>query len=157
MVADELKNLIREIANREGVNPELCLAIAGRESDYVNSKCRFEKHWSYLVMPEKYATALGITEETETLLQSCSFTAMQIMGSVARELGFQGYLTDLNFPEIGLLFAIKKVKILTKKFLTLEDAISSYNQGGPYKDSKGLYLNNSYVQNVLSRFKKLKT
>lgn len=157
MPTDDLKKLIIDLAKAQGVDPFLCLAIAGRESEYVNSKCRFEKNWSYLVMPEKYARALGITKDTETLLQSCSFTSMQIMGSVARELGFQGYLTDLNFPEIGLPFAIKKLRLLTKKFFTLEDAISSYNQGGPYKDAKGVYLNQPYVDNVKERLSKLRS
>ncbi len=156
MNANEIKNLIRSIAVHEGVNPELCIAIAGKESDYINSRCRFEKNWKYLVNPAKYALDLGITVETEMTLQKFSYSAMQVMGSVARELGFSSHLTDLNFPEVGLLFAVKKVKALTKKYPNEIDAISAYNQGNPRKDDKGLYVNENYVNNVLSRLNKLR-
>jgi hypothetical protein len=155
MSTQDLVKLIREIAMREGVDPELCLAIAGKETELVNSKTRFERDWSYLVFPEKYARALGITIETETMLQKTSFTAMQIMASCCREIGFKGYLTDLNFPEIGLFFAIKKLKAVIKRFGIETDVISSWNQGYP-KKTNNVYLNQEYVDDVSIRLKKLR-
>jgi hypothetical protein len=155
MSQKDLIELIRSISIHQGVNNELCLAIAGRETELINSKTRYEENWTYLVNPGKYALALGITEKTETMLQKTSFTALQIMASCTREMGFQGYLNDLTFPEVGLLFAIKKLGALCKKYPIETDVISSWNQGSPRKENN-LYLNHDYVDNVTTRLQRLR-
>lgn len=151
----DLINLITATAELHDVDPSLCLAIADKETGLVNSKCRYETKWGYLVSPLKYAKLLGITEYTEIQQQKFSWGAMQIMGSVARELGFKGYLNDLTFPENGIFYAVKKVKVLLSKYKVEADAISAYNQGNARK-TNGVYDNAQYVVDVQAKLLKLR-
>lgn len=152
----ELMELIRKIATTEGINPELALAIAGNESNYDCGACRFEKKWKWFVNPRKFSQSLLVTYETEKLLQACSWGPMQVMGAVARELGFTGQIASLSYPELGVLFACKKLKSLMKVYTNELDVISAYNQGSAYK-TNNVYNNQVYVDNVVERLKALRS
>ena len=140
----------------QGVDPSLLKAIIAVESNWDPRVSRFEPNWKYLYYARENAERLGITVETEKVLQSMSIGLMQIMGGVARELGFKGNLSELFKPEINLDYGIKKLKALIKKYPEEMDVISSYNQGSPRLTPGKLYKNQLYVDKVWKELIKIR-
>ncbi len=151
MDIEKLEEMITQIAKQCNVMPNMALAIAYVESGIDTTKVRYEAPWRYLVSPDKYAKNLGITVETELVLQSMSWSCMQIMGSNARVLGYNGMLTLLVQPQLGILYACKHLQVLKRKFVNELDIISSYNQGSPVKLKDGKFKNQPYVDKVTDR------
>lgn len=149
MMPKELVHQIQLAAVTEKIPWDLVAAIVEKESGGNTWQTRFETRWSYFVDPQTYATKLGCSYLTEKNMQMISWGLGQVMGSVARELGFNGYLPQLCAdPVLGLTFCCRKLKLLIDKYPTETDAISSYNQGVPFKESNGLYVNQEYVDGV---------
>jgi soluble lytic murein transglycosylase-like protein len=80
---------------------------------------------------------------------------MQIMGCVARELGFTGILTELVDVQKNVFLGCKKLSQLSKKFTEIDDIISSYNAGAPLRRGY-VYINQKYVDKVKSEYEKIK-
>lgn len=156
MLNFNLNNIIVKETKRLVEDPDLIIAISGVESNWNTMAMRYEKNWSYLYRPEYYAKKLFITKDTESQLQMFSYGLCQVMGSVARELGFDGHLPQLLIPEFGVEFAVKKIIALRKKYSDLGDIISSYNQGSPRKKDDGSYVNQPYVDKVMKNLMQLK-
>lgn len=151
------KILVKE-AEAYGLDPDLVVAIGSVESNWNSWAVRFEPTWQYFKTPEKYAKKLGITLQTEKILQACSWGVMQTMGSVAREDGFDGPLQQLSIPEMGVQYGCKQLHDMKVKFGDFEDdMISAYNQGSPKKDHTGLYRNQAYVNKVKRILLELRT
>ena len=68
---------------------------------------------------------------TEANTRAMSFGLMQVMGEVARELGFAGeFLTELCDPHVGIEFGCRKLaKALAKHNGQLEESLLAYNGG----------------------------
>jgi soluble lytic murein transglycosylase-like protein len=152
----EILSIIQKIAIQENVNPDLAMAIGGVESNYHAYRTRFEPEWKYFLKPETYASRLGISFETEKVLQAMSWGPMQIMGSVCRELSYTDHLVCLADPYLSTAFACRKLNSIQKKYTNESDAISAYNAGTPRRDKQGLYLNAKYVDHVKERLNKLR-
>jgi soluble lytic murein transglycosylase-like protein len=89
-------------------------------------------------------------DNTEEVGQKTSWGYMQIMGGVARKLGFEErFLSQLVEPKYGIKYGCIHLKNFYDKYGNWQDAISSYNQGSPRKDSNGNYINQNYVDKVL--------
>ncbi len=144
----DLMKIVETAAVKNGVDPDLAMAIASVESSWDAWAVRFEPNWKYFKTPEVYAKDLHITVETETALQACSYGLMQIMGSVARELGFTKSLLQLADPFIAADFSTRKLATLVKKHPTELDAIAAYNAGKPRLTEAGKYVNQGYVDKV---------
>ena len=140
--------LIMSIANFNNVDPDLAVAIAETESSFDEYACRFEANWKYAFNCESFANNAKISEDTERMLQMCSFGMMQVMGTVARELGFRGNLLHLTKPELGIRFGCLKLKELLAKYSYQDDVIAAYNSGSPRKIQDGRYYNQTYVNKV---------
>jgi soluble lytic murein transglycosylase-like protein len=55
---------------------------------------------------------------------------MQVMGQVARELGFSGrFLSELADPQVGLEYGCRKFQRCLKATATIEEALLRYNGG----------------------------
>lgn len=106
---------------------------------------RYEPNWKYQKDTASYARKARISLETERVCQACSWGLMQVMGEVARELGFEGDLTELNNPAIGIAFGTKKLAQQMKRYGKIEDAVSAYNAGSVRKTHDGYYTNQDYV------------
>jgi soluble lytic murein transglycosylase-like protein len=148
-------DLFRSLSIIYNLPLDLIIAIAEQESNYETGACRYEPFWSYLEDPKKWADSLHITLSTETHLQCFSWGLMQIMGSVARELGFSGYLHELAQPELGLAYGCMKLKQLKEHYGNELDVIAAYNQGGLQKVGD-LYKDQNYVDSVVNKRAKIK-
>lgn len=147
--------LIRTVAASQGVDPDLAVAIAAHESNLNPLAVRIESKWKYYFMPETFAKKLEITVETEMALQAMSWNVMQVMGSVARELGFVDSLQLLIEPNIGILYGCKKLKKLFATYKDEESVIASYNAGSP-RSINGKFENQAYVDDVKKRLMQLR-
>lgn len=144
---DEIKNIISIKALSYGVDPNLALAVAQTESNFNNMSMRFEPNWMYYYLPLVYSKNLGTTLSTERTLQQFSYGLMQVMGSVARELGFDDELIKLCDPELGAQYGCMKLADIKKSYSDEQDIISAYNAGSPSKIGSK-YKNQDYVNKV---------
>lgn len=137
------------LAPRFKIEPELIAAIIEVESAGTSYAVRYEPKWVYLIDVLTFSKLLGITEDTERTLQMCSWGVMQVMGSVARQHGFNGYLNRLSEDYFGVYYGCTHLQWLSNSHgWKDDDLISAYNAGHPNKDSSGNYLNKKYVENV---------
>lgn len=151
MMRSDLVAQIHIIANGEKVPADLLCAMVETESAGNQWAMRYEARWKWFVDPQKYATRNGVSYSTEKMLQQFSYSYLQVMGAVARELGFEGPLIQLCADgELGLKMGARKLKTLLDKYPIENDAIASYNAGLPFKTENGLYQNEQYIQKVLA-------
>lgn len=141
-------DLIQEAAKEFSLDPKLVGAIMQVESNGNHYVTRLEPQWKYFSNPRIHAENLGITEQSESMHQATSWGALQIMGAVTRELGYQGPLTRLAEPRIGMHWACRKLQELTRRYGEESQVIASWNGGSPRKTPGGMYLNQSYVDKV---------
>ena len=147
---------IEPIAYKYKLDPTLVASIIWTESRGDPCAARYEPKWRYLFNTTQYANNMNITHQTEIELQKFSYGLMQVMGSVAREMGFSDELPRLYDIDINLEYGCKKLAQLRDRFPhDFTDMISAYNQGGPYKTPGGFYRNQTYVDKVMGYFKEL--
>lgn len=133
-----LMSLARQKAEKFGVDGDLICALVEQESNWNPYAMRYEPaFYSRYVQPQG---GLGTTEMTS---RATSWGLMQVMGQVARELGFSGpFLSALCDPEIGLEWGCRKFSIVMGKTGNHVDAaLQCYNGGS----------NALYAQQVKSR------
>lgn len=143
----EIIALAKGIGTNLSVSEDILLAFIEIESAYNTYAARYEPEWTYFTKIEGYAAISMVTALTERMLQATSLGVMQVMGSVARELGFKDNLLHLTQPELGIYYGALKLRALMKKYSDLSDVISAYNQGVPLKEN-GKYKNQTYVDMV---------
>lgn len=149
----EYSELITQVANQLGLDPILVTAIIMQESAGDTYARRFEKSYyehQRFLDPERFAESSQISSETEKIDQATSWGLMQVMGVVAREVGYIGKLSKLLIPERGIYWACKKLQHIAGKYQKLEDIIASWNAGSPHILDNGKYFNQSYVDAVMS-------
>jgi preprotein translocase subunit SecG len=157
---NEMFGMVEKHATRAGLDPFLVAAIVGHESAWEPWTVRFEPGWKYFYFVSEHADKIGISKVTEQHLQMFSWGLGQIMGSVARENGFEDHLTKLTIPDVNLFYMCKILKNLYSKYGNETDVIAAYNMGSPRKTKGGLYENQkNYVDpicSVLREMRKLK-
>lgn len=155
MINPCLLELIQSTASSFGISWRLVYAIVRAESNFEPLACRYEPGWNknWLVTPDVFAKSLGQSIQTEIVQQSTSFGLMQVMGAVARELGYKEHLVGLCDPETGLHYGCKKLAQLVKKYPSLNDAVAAYNAGSPRRQPNGLYTNQGYVDKIAQYIK----
>lgn len=85
--------------------------------------------------------------------QQASWGLMQVMGAVAREMGFHGpYLPQLCDPATGLDIGTKFFLVLMARHGKALDAIAAYNAGSPQRNPDGTYINQQYVDKVTAKW-----
>jgi len=141
--------VIEAEAKSSGISWKLLAAIAQQESGGRAHAIRFEPKWKYFCTPEVYAKKNGVSLETERNSQMISWSYCQIMGGVARELGFDGPMPKLCDATLNFHFAALKLASIFKKYPAMDDAISAYNQGSNRKNADGKHVNFAYVHSVM--------
>ena len=144
-------NIINKIVTEKKLDVNLVLAIIDIESSFNPFKIRYEQKFRFRFHVVEFAKGCGVSPTTESILQSCSWGLMQVMGCVARELGFSGILTELVDVEKNVNLGCTKLSQLDKKYSNLDDIIASYNAGSP-KRKGDQYFNQAYVNSVRRRY-----
>jgi soluble lytic murein transglycosylase-like protein len=118
------------------------------ETAIVAAVCEQESAWNPFAIRwepgfyNKYVVGMNLSDATEKQMRGVSFGLMQVMGQVARELGFQGrFLTQLCDPDIGVDVGCRKLASCFKSYNEPETALLSYNGDG----------NPDYGKQVLAR------
>lgn len=135
--------LARQIAGKHGLNDALVCAIVEQESSWNPTATRYEPRF-YQVYIEKLITPLSLSQD-EATQRATSWGLMQLMGQVARELGFTDPIPTLCDPATGLdwgckFFAQKLLKANGDAYAALQ----RWNGGG----------NPNYAPQVISRMDK---
>jgi soluble lytic murein transglycosylase-like protein len=147
-------DLIVKVAKEYDLDRALIAAMVQKETRGVRWRTRFEPHTDkYLVFYREHASQLGISQETERTHQKTSWGLMQVMGFVARELGFKGYLVELTGAELGLTLGCRKLRQLLNKY-SETDAIAAYNMGSPRKTKGLLYENQKTYMDPIFQFRR---
>lgn len=146
----EIREVVKKECDRFQIRSDLVCAIISVESSGNPKAIRYEKGYKDIWKVEDYAVKLKISSATEMVSQKISWGLMQIMGGVARWHGFDGYLSDLLQPELGVRWGCVHLKSIMDEYVDVKDVISIYNWGHLVKTYDG-YPNNDYVSKVLSR------
>lgn len=147
-----LDEIATQTANTYKVPVSFLMAIIQVESSNNTFAVRFEPAWIYFYDVDQFAKKNAITFETEKVLQACSWGLCQIMGSVARENGFESPLQSLcQFPATNVKICCKILNNLLAKYNNnLEAVASAYNAGGAnVLKLSGQYKNQDYVDRVM--------
>lgn len=152
-----LNSVLGGTADKYGLDHNLVLAVITHETNGKTFKTRYEPAWKYLYFARQYAEKLDISVDTEIVMQSMSWGLMQVMGSVAREHGFDSDLPKLTDPQLGLEYGCKHLKkMLVQCGGNESDAIAAYNAGSVRKTPGGMYENQVYVDEVSSVLRELR-
>ena len=150
MAQQEIINIIKVNAVRFDVPQDLAVAVAQIESAFDPFAIRYEPGWKYFTDTVRYAELNMIAQQTEKILQACSFGVMQVMGAVARELGFRENLLKLSRVSVGSEYGCLKLSQLLRKYGTEEEAVSAYNAGSPRRTPENTFVNQAYVDKIFA-------
>jgi len=146
----KIKEIITKHATENSLNPAFVAAICKTETNFNSDAIRYEPMFKWLNMKLKRPKTISV--ETERIGQKTSWGMMQIMGVVARELGFAGWFPELSIPDSGIKFGCKHLARLKKQFRIPDNDLASlaaaYNAGSPRKKN-GKFKNQGYVDKVL--------
>lgn len=83
----------------------------------------------------------GVSEASERNARATSWGLLQILGQVARELGYVGqYLPQLCDPATGVEWGAMHLANKIKKYGNLADGLSAYNAGQPIDNNRSGYV-----------------
>lgn len=129
MNLEDVITIARLEAESQGLDPALVCSVCHHESaGWQPWAIRYEAgFYSKYVMP--HAATMS---ETEARARAFSYGLMQVMGQVARELGFKGrFLTELLDPATNLSYGCKKLAQCLKRHNgDVRKALLAYNGGG---------------------------
>ena len=155
MAAPELRAIIELKAAKYGLDPDFVEAEIQQESYPMwdqNSKRYEAAFYQHYIVPMK------ITDPVEATGRATSFGLLQVMGEVAREMGYQGAFEGLFDPMTCLEWGCKKLAKCVKRYPgDLDSAIASYNAGTAVKNADGTFRNQNYVDGVNGYLKKIKS
>lgn len=103
-----LVTLAKQIATAQGLDPALVCAVIEQESNWNPWVIRYEP-----LFMAKYVATLYTNHKisaTEAYSRAFSWGAMQLMGQVARELGYAAPLPQLCDPNVGLVWGCRHLK-----------------------------------------------
>ena len=149
---------IQAAAATHRVSPLLVAAVVQQESHGEGRAPRYERGFRWVVKPAEFARDLGMSVETETILQMMSWGPMQIMGGTARDRGFKGFIVDLVQPSVGIHWGTLHLSLLLKQYVDTAKTLAAYNAGSPRlaPEGGGKYENQAYVDKVMGYLAELK-
>ncbi len=126
MNQDQLILIAKRAAEAHQIDPALVCAVCAHESKWNFWAVRYEPAFY-----DRYVKSM-VLRETEKQTRATSFGLMQIMGQVARELGFgRDYLTELLDPETNVEYGCQKLHhCLDRTAGDVNKALLLYNGGG---------------------------
>jgi soluble lytic murein transglycosylase-like protein len=121
---DTYNAIVFQAAAYYGVDAALILATIAQESSFNPNATRYE-------------SALG----------ESSMGLMQVLQSTAAGMGWPSDDTLLD-PSVNIFAGTEYLAYLGGRYGSMQDVISSYNQGSPVRNPDGTYKNQTYVDKV---------
>jgi len=149
-------SLIEHHAGMNNVPLDVVLACIETESAGNAWAFRYEPTFKYTTRVYTMAAELKWSYISEETLQKSSFGLMQIMGAVARELGFIAELSQLFDPNTNLSFGCRYLKMKMDKYGNDKDAVAAYNAGSVIKTQGGFYINQGHINNYTANLDKIR-
>lgn len=160
-LAKDIEISLENAAHRFGIALHILVGMAMTESSGQWGLTRHEPAYRYLwdirenkpfrkltsaeahsaTPPEDFPAPENSTALEEWENQRTSFGVLQVMGAVARELGYIGDLNDLRYHD-GIVMGARHFKDLYKRFFAdqgIEGVVEAYNRGRPDPDSTTPY------------------
>lgn len=154
-------DLIRSAAKRYRLDPSLVAAVCMIESNGNTwaTRVEFERlddgnwrsRWRWWLNPIVFARKVGSSITTERVSQATSFGLMQVMGAVAREHGYNGWLTGLCDPSTGIEYGCMHLRKKIDTWGSTENGVEAYNAGRP-----GRIVGIQYRQKVYRKLEEIK-
>jgi len=156
------------IASEYYLPSELVLAIIKVESGNNCFAMRYEPTYQWLWDVEKrtpwhdrepFPSYAFSSSETERIGQKISWGPMQIMGALARELGYSDRFPKLCGPT-GLHYGCKYLARLATRFKeddSWDPVVAAYNAGVPRRTPDNRFVNQDYVDSVTKAARKIMT
>ena len=147
--------LVEAIAPNYGLPINLIMAISKVESDWNPWSVRFEPEVYQNHKFAKIPVYGPVSIETERAGLATSWGFMQIMGMTARDRGFKGaFLSELCDPKTGIEYGCRQLQFLKDRYCAdgnhWPDVIAAYNAGSPRKRQDGKFVNQVYVDRVMT-------
>jgi len=162
---------IAQCSRAYGLPASLIAAIVATESSGVRGAVRAEPGYRYMwdvankkpfreltgeelhaaEPPNGFSAIDNESIATEWWGQRMSWGPMQVMGAVARELGFLRPFGALCDAYIGLQWGCQHLLSLKTRFLDhygWEGVVAAYNAGSPRRGDDGKWVNQGYVDTV---------
>jgi soluble lytic murein transglycosylase-like protein len=147
---------VERCAQRHGLPVELVAAMVSVESGGNRWAVRYEPGFYDLFVNDNRAVAPAppCSLDTEKRGRAMSWGLMQVMGEVARELGFSGaFFTELCDPELGVEYGCRLLVRLRKRFMSdlgWSAVVAAYNGGPGAVRGKDDFKNPQYPRKVLA-------
>lgn len=143
------EDLYRAAEDEYGLPTGILRSMAVQESNENPWAIRYEPgFFARYLAPSSNEQQLGgvwpheVSNITERMARATSFGLIQVMGQVARELGFTApFLSLLCDPATGLNYGAMHLRNKLKKYGTLALAVSAYNAGAPNPANTFTYVN----------------
>ena len=150
-----LMGLIVSTARGVQAPPELVLGIIEAESGGDPHATRINATYPYTMMQAKRPA--GCSVDMERMCQKTAWGLMQVMGATARELGFDGWLSELVDPETNIRLGVKFLGRKMSQYFErdgIEGVVAAYNGGAPRRRPDGKFVNQGYVDKVMEAAKR---
>lgn len=150
-----LMGLLVSTARGAQVPPELVLGIIEAESGGDPHATRINATYPYTMMQAKRPA--GCSVDMERMCQKTAWGLMQVIGATARELGFDGWLSELVSPETNIRLGIEFLRRKMSQYFErdgIEGVAAAYNGGAPRRRPDGKFVNQSYVDKVMEAAKR---
>lgn len=155
-LAAPVREAVLRCAERHALPPELVAALVAVESGGNRWAVRYEPGFYELFVHDKrgIAAAPPCSLDTEKRGRAMSWGLMQVMGEVARELGFRGaFFTELCDPELGVEYGCRLLVRLRARFLAdygWPAVLAAYNGGPGAVRGKDDFKNPQYPRKALA-------
>ena len=150
-----LLDLIVQTAQAAQVPPQVVLGIIEVESGGSPYAARLNPTYPFTMM--QAARPAGCSADVERMFQKTAWGLMQLMGATAREMGFEGWLSELTVPEtnirLGVGFLGRKMSQYFERY-GLPGVLAAYNGGAPRLRPDGRFVNQGCVDRVTEAAKR---
>lgn len=150
----EHQTLITEAARRHGLPESLVAAVVDVESGGDAWAIRHEQGFydRYVKDDASVRAVRPCSLDTERRARAMSWGLMQVMGSTARGLGFDGpFLSRLTDPATGIDYGCRLLARLRSRDFAKHGwpgVVAAYNAGSVRLDPQGRFVNQSYVDKI---------
>lgn len=152
--------LVNAYARKYNIDSYLLGAVVQVESAGNTWAVRYEPSFKHTFDILQLANVVGCSFATMEMMQKTSWGLMQVMGSVAYELGLgreeYKWPSALLDPELGMEFGCRHLKNKINQFGAAPEVVyAAYNAGTPRTNNVGFFYNQGNVDKFLAFYRDL--